>query len=144
MESPNPEVAIAYGSVLFSYDHFMISPRKAKFTFGIKINKTWDEKMHKNGGFKVYNEKEKIYQCKNRFYKFININDNLKPDKEISHKFIMNNSKTSIQLYKTERVNVQFSDEKDEKGELIVRKFGQFIIDVGDNYDNNIYSSGFR
>ena len=137
VQSPNPEVAIAYGSVLYSYDHFIISPRKAKFTFGIKASEVWNEEIHINGGKKVYDEKNKIYKCINCFTKFITKNDNLRPDQEKSHKFIMNNSNVAIQLYKTEKENATFIDEKDEKGNLIIQKFGHFNIDVGEQYENN-------
>ena len=137
VQSPNPEVAIAYGSVLYSYDHFIISPRKAKFTFGIKASEVWNDEIHKNGGKKVKDEKNKIEKCINCFTKFITKNDNLRPDQEKSHKFIMNNSNVAIQLYKTDRENATFTDEKDEKGNLIIQKFGHFNIDVGDQYDNN-------
>ena len=57
------------------------------------------------------------------------------PDKEISHIFVLNNSKGIIELYKTSRENVTFCDEKDEKEESIVFKFGEFWIDVGNKFD---------
>ena len=135
VKSPNPEVAIAFGSVLFSYDHFVISPRKSKYTFGIKVSDIWDEKIHKNKGIKVYDNIDKMYRCNNCFSKFITINDNLRPDQEICQKYILNNSIAPIKLYKTKRNNVTFVDENDEYGKLIVHKFGQFIIDVGNKYD---------
>ena len=139
VKSPNPEVAIAYGSVLYSYDHFIISPRKAKFTFGIKVSEVWNENKHKKldkkESRKVYDSINKIHKCKNCFEKFITKGDNLRPDKEISQTFIMNNKKVTIELYKTDRDNATFIDEKDENGNLIVKKFGQYDIDVGDKYD---------
>ena len=116
VQSPNPEIAIAFGSVQYSFDHYVISPRKAKFTFGIKTSDIWNETMHKNGGKKVYDKVDKVYRCKNAFTKFITINDNLRPYDEISHRFIMNNSKAFVVLYKTSRKNATFIDETDEKG----------------------------
>ena len=94
-------------------------------------------KKHKRGGIKIYDKNDKIYRCKNLFSRFITINDNLRPDKEISHIFILNNSKGKIELYKTSRKNVTFCDEKDENKELIVFKFGEFWIDVGNKFDNS-------
>ena len=44
-------------------------------------------------------------------------------------------SKAIVKLYKTEYKNITFCDEKDEKGNLKIFKFGEFIIDVGDNFD---------
>jgi len=56
VQSHNPEVAISYGSVLFSYDHNVINPRKAKYSFGIKYRREWNEELHHNGGKKIYDE----------------------------------------------------------------------------------------
>ena len=137
VKSHNPEVAIAYGSVLFSYDHNIINPRKAKYTFGIKACKKWVDKKYENGGIKKFYEIENSYQCDNIFSKFISKNQDLKPDKEIIKSYTMCESKVIIELYKTEQDNVKFCDEKDKEGELKVWKFGEFIIDVGDEFDIN-------
>ena len=135
VKSTNPEVAIAFGSVLYSHDHFIISPRKAPFTFGIKVSEVWNEKNHREGGIKAYDSINKIDKCINCFERFITIEQKLRPDKEISHTFIMNNKKVKIKLYKTDKDNAKFIDEKDEKGNLILTKFADYIIDVGDKYD---------
>ena len=131
IKAENPEVAIAYGSVYYSYDHYIISPRKAKFTFGIKSSDIWNDNIHKNGGIKVYDESDKIYRCKNAFTKFITINSNLRPDTEISHRFLLNNSMAQVELYKTSKKDAIFCNEKD------VEKFGQFIVDVKNKFDNS-------
>ena len=135
VKSPNPEIAIAHGSVLYSYDHNIISPRKAKYTFGLKSSVEWNEEKHKNGGIKKYDSFDKIYRCKNSFKKFITKNDNLRPDKEITHLFVINHPKINIELYKTDKEDALFCDEKDNKNNLIVTKFGEFIIDVGNDFD---------
>jgi len=134
VKSHNPEVAIAYGAVLFSYDHNIISPRKAKYTFGIKSCKDWNEK-YTNGGIKKKYEIDNSDVCDNIFSKFITKYDNLRPDKEIIKSYIMMESKINIELYKTELDDVTFCNEKNENGELKVFKFGEFIIDVGDEFD---------
>ena len=134
VKSHNPEVAIAYGAVLFSYDHNIISPRKAKYTFGIKSCREW-KKKYNNGGIKKKYNIDNIDRCDNIFSKFITKNDNLRPDKEIIKSYTMMKSKINIELYKTELDDVTFCDEKNEKGELKVFKFGEFIIDVGDEFD---------
>ena len=131
IKSENPEVAIANGSVLYSYDHFIISPRKAKFTFGIKSSDVWDEKKHKNGGIKVYDPIDKIWRCKNSFTQFITEGENLRPDDEISHRFILNNSQANVELFKTLKREAIFTDEKD------VKKFGEFIINVENKFDES-------
>ena len=38
--------------------------------------------------------------------------------------------------YKTKEKNVTFIDEKNEEGKLKIEKFGEFIIDVGKDFDN--------
>ena len=131
IRAENPEVAIAFGSVYYSYDHYIISPRKAKFTFGIKSSDIWNDNIHKNGGIKVYDESDKIYRCKNAFTKFITINSNLRPDTEISHRFLLNNSMAQVELYKTLKEDAIFSNEKG------VEKFGEFIVDVKNKFDNS-------
>ena len=135
VQSHNPEVAISYGSVLFSYDHNVISPRKAKYSFGIKKREVWNENLHHNGGIKIYDELDEIYKCENLFSKFIDKNENISTDKEIVKSYRMCSSKVAVELYKTEYKNIIFCDEKDEKGNLKIFKFGEFIIDVGDNFD---------
>ena len=131
IKSENPEVAIANGSVYYSYDHYIISPRKAKFTFGIKSSDIWNEKKHKKGGIKVYDKIDKIYRCKNSFTKFITIDENLRPDTEISHRFVLNNSKAIVELFKTSKKDAIFTDEKD------VETFGEFIVDVRNKFDDS-------
>ena len=133
--SHNPEVAISYGSVLFSYDHNIISPRKAKYSFGIKMREPWSEQLHHNGGKKIYNELDKRDECENLFSKFINKNESIRADKEIVNSYKMCFSKVTVELYKTEYENITFCDEKDENGNLKIFKFGEFIIDVGNNFD---------
>ena len=49
----------------------------------------------------------------------------------------MNSSKTTIELYRTENNDVKFCDERDESGELKIHKFGEYIIDVGEDFDVN-------
>ena len=135
VQSHNPEVAISYGSVLFYLDHNIIIQRKAKYTFGIKVRKTWDDKEHNKGGIKVFDNMEKFYKCTNLFSKFITINEDIRTDKEITNSYKMTDSKVTIELYKTEKNNATFCDEKDEFGKLTIYKFGEFIIDVGNSFD---------
>ena len=135
VQSHNPEVAISYGSVLFAYDHNIISPRKAKYSFGIKVRDKWDEKLHNNGGIKIYDELDKIFRCENIFSKFIDKNESISFDKEIINSYKMAFSKVTVELYKTKYKNIIFCDEKDENGNLKIFKFGEFIIDVGNNFD---------
>ena len=120
--------------VLFAYDHNIITPRKAKYSFGIKCNVKWDEELHHNGGKKVNDEFNNSY-CKNYFSKFIDKNESISSDKEIVNSYEMISSKSTIKLYKTEYENIMFVDEEDEKGNLKIFKFAELIIDVGNNFD---------
>ena len=135
VRSANPEVAIAKGAVLFSMNHNIVSPRIAKYTFGIKVCRDWDENKYKNGGIKEYNTFDDLYECINIFYKFITKGDNLRPDDVISKSFNLEGPIGTIILYKTNENDVLFCDEKDENGNLIVSKLGELIIDAKDKYD---------
>lgn len=111
VKSHNPEVAIAYGSVLFAYDHNIISPRKVKYTFGIKSCRRWEEKYN-NGGIKKFYTIEKNDMYDNILSKFITKFDNLRPDKEIIKSYLMCESKINIELYKTELDDVNYCEKK--------------------------------
>ena len=136
--SANPEVAIALGSVLYSMSHNIISPRKAKYTFGIRVREKWDNIRYSSGGNKIYDELDKVDECENIFSKFITKGDNLRPDEVIEKSYTMCASKVSVELYRTEEKDVIFCDQKNDNNNLIVWKFGEFIIDVGNDFD---YSS---
>ena len=99
---------------------FTIVQRKAKYTLGIKCSKKLDNIEHNNF-----------------FSKFINKGDNIYTDTEIENNYYMNSSRATIELYKTENNDVKFCDEKDENGELKIYKFGEYIIDVGNDFDEN-------
>ena len=128
-------MAISHGAVLYAYDHNIISPRKAKYTFGIKCRQKWDDLKHKNGGIKIL--ENDVYKCENCFSKFITKNEDIRSDEVRINEYKMLFSKVTVELYKTEKNNVIFCDEKDKNGKNKVEKFGEFIIDVGNNYDRS-------
>ncbi len=135
IRSTNPEIAIANGSVLFSMSHTIISPRIAKYTFGINVSNEWDNNKHKNGGIKQYNKLDNRDECINIFRKFITKGDCLRPDDEISKLCNLVESKGTISIYRTEEKDVLFCDEKDENGHLKIWKFGDYEIDAGSDFD---------
>ena len=137
VRSANPEVAIAKGAVLFSMNHNIVSPRIAKYTFGIKVCRDWDENKYKNGGIKEYNTFDDLYECINIFYKFITKGDNLRPDDVISKSFNLEGPIGTIILYKTNENDVLFCDEKDENGKLKIWKIGEYKMDVGKDFDKS-------
>ena len=44
LQPSNPSLAIMEGAVIFGIEPSIISIRKAKYTFGERLNKPWDEK----------------------------------------------------------------------------------------------------
>ena len=46
-------------------------------------------------------------------------------------------SKAKIQLYRTEEIDMMFCDEKNLDGELKIWKFGEYTIDVGNDFDSS-------
>ena len=125
------------GAVLFGLNPNKIIKRKARYTFGMNSNDYWNEELHSGKGEKFYDEDNKVYRCRNCFSKFITINEDIRNDQYITHQYLMSSSKVIIKLYKTKEKNVVFIDEQNEKGELKVTKFAEFIIDVGQNFDTS-------
>jgi len=136
-KAENPEAAIALGSVLFALNTHIINPRKAKYTFGIEVTENWDDSKHKTGGIKYFNKFEKKFKCINIFSKFITKGDELRPDQVIEKSYLMTGSIAKIKLYRTEEIDVKFCDEKNLDGELKIWKFGEYIIDVGNDFDSS-------
>jgi len=134
INSHNPESAISMGSVKYVYDRNIISIRKAKFTLGIAISDEWNEELHKNGGKKIFNTLTKKYDCENLFEKFITKGENIPSNKVITKSFHMPSPTIIIELFKTEKENVTFCDEK-ENGNNVLLKIGDFIIEVNDEFD---------
>ena len=132
----NPEVSIIKGAVLFGFQRNIIRKRKAKYTLGIGVAKKWDDK-YQGQGIKIYNKLEKEYECNNLFSKFITIHQYINFDDVITHHYIAMNQNQPIRFYKTTRVNCTYKDEKDENGQLIIHKFGEFTFPIGEDFDVN-------
>ena len=134
IKSHNPETAISMGSVKWAYDKNIISKRIAKFTLGIAISDEWNEELHKNGGKKIFNTLTNKYDCDNLFDKFITKGEEIPSNKVITKYFLMDSPSIIIDLYKTEKENVTFYDEK-ENGKNVTQKIGEFTIEVKDGFD---------
>ena len=134
IQSHNPETAISMGSVKYVFNRNIISIRKAKFTFGIGMSFEWNEELHKEKGKKVYDSITKKYYCDNLFSKFITKNEDIPSNKVIQKVYLMDSPIIIIDLYKTEKENVTFCDEK-ENGNNVVWKFGQFVLEVNEGFD---------
>lgn len=137
IRSSKPEVAIGIGSVLFSMCQNIIQVRKAKYSFGIKCRRKWDDSKHKIGGKKIFDKLDNDFVCENLFSKFITKDDNLRVDEIIEKTYLMSASRVVVELYKTEKDDVVFCDEKDENGALIIWNIGNYIIDVGKDFDSS-------
>ena len=131
-----PEISILKGAVIYGLQNNIIRKRKPKYTIGINISKTWNDALYKDGGKKIYNNTDKEYKCYNLFKKFITRNEYITFDKIISHDFIANGGKPIIGFYKTLKKDCKYIDEKDEKGNLIIKKFGFVKFEIED-YDRN-------
>ena len=131
-----PEISILKGAVIYGLQNNIIRKRKPKYTIGINISKTWNDALYKDGGKKIYNNTDKEYKCYNLFKKFITRNEYITFDKIISHDFIANGGKPIIGFYKTLKNDCKYIDEKDEKGNLIIKKFGFVKFEIED-YDRN-------
>ena len=134
IKSHNPETAISMGSVKWAYDKNIISKRIAKFTFGVAKSLEWNEELHKNGGKKIFNTLTNKYDCDNLFDKFITKGEEIPSNKVITKYFLMDSPSIIIDLYKTEKENVTFCDEK-ENGKNVTQKFGELYIEVKDGFD---------
>lgn len=133
IRSPNPEVAIGIGSVLFSLSQNIITSRKANYSFGIRVSVKWNDSLHNSGG----NKSPDGLECDNIFSKFITIGESLRSDEVIEKNYFMKGPITTILLYRTKEENVVFCDEKDEHNSLKVWNFGKYSIDAGEDFDFN-------
>ena len=134
--APKPEFAILFGSVLFGFHRDIIRKRKAKYTLGIGMAVKWDDK-YQGPGVKIYNELEQEYKCNNLFSKFITINQYINFDDVITHHYRAMDQNQSITLYKTTKNDCTYKDEKDENGQLVIHKFGEFTFPIGEDFDIN-------
>ena len=134
----HPEIAIAYGAVLFGFNSNIIRKRKARYTIGIMSSSTWEEDKHKDKGIKKHYELHEGYYCSNLFSKFITINEYIEFNQIITKKFEAMLSNPSLIFYKSLKENCTFIDEKNEKGESIIEKFGEVSFEIEDyDKDNN-------
>ena len=131
-----PEIAIEYGAVLFGFNSNIIRKRRARYTIGIMSSRTWKEDKHKGKGIKKHYELHEGYYCSNLFSKFITINEYIEFDKIITKKFEAMLSNPSLIFYKSSEKNCTFIDEKNEKGEPIIEKFGEASFEI-ENYDKD-------
>ena len=149
LQPSNPSLAIMEGAVIFGIEPSIINIRKAKYTIGLSLDEPWEEKKHSGKGEKYFNQDFKKWYCRHCFDKFIEINQSLKYEEEISHLSYADSNATTMKFYKTKKRNpiftfeddiikigscrLEFSDEhkslEDRKIKTIM-KFGGTFIDV--------------
>ena len=126
-----PSLAIMEGAVIFGMSPYIIMERKAKYTIGMDFRDLWKEDKHSEMGKKIFNSEIDKWECKNRFSKFITINQNLKLNDVISQSYKMiGKRRCHFKFYKTKKSNPIFTFE--EGIELI----GECELDVGKDYNN--------
>jgi len=132
LQPSNPSLAIMEGAVLFGIEPSTINIRKSKYTIGEEMNGIWNEKKRSGKGEKFYHEDSKMWYCRNCFIKFIEINQSLKYEEEVSHNHYMsskNKTYVKLEFYKTKKENPIFIFEEG------VSKIGECLLDVGQAYE---------
>ena len=130
LQPSRPCLAIMEGAVLFGKKPSTIDIRKAKYTIGISFNDLWDETKHSEKGVKHFDKEKNKYYCYDCFYKFIEINQNIKLKEKITKKFDMFGKRyCSIRLFKTMKQSPTFIF---EEGLIYI---GQCKLDAGRDYE---------
>ena len=133
LQPSNPSLSIMEGGVIFGIEPSTIYIRKAKYTIGYVGLAAWNDKIHFGKGKKYLNEEDNRWYCQECFYKFIEINQNLKYEEEISHSCYLkdkNQRAALLQFYKTKKANPIFAFEEG------VIKIGECTLDLGRGYEN--------
>ena len=128
LQPSNPSLAIMEGAVIFGIEPSIISIRKAKYTFGERLNKPWDEKKHSGKGEKYFDKDFKKWFCRHCFDKYIEINQNIKYEEEISHSSYADTNAVTMYFFKTKKKNPIFSFEDG------IIKIGSCRIEFSDEY----------
>jgi len=132
LQPSNPSLAIMEGAVLFGIEPSTINVRKSKYTIGNAAIDGWNEKKHSEKGEKYYNEDNKKWYCRDCFIKFIEINQSLKYEEEVSKISYMsskNQTYAKLEFFKTKKENPLFIFEEG------VSKIGECLLDVGQAYE---------
>ena len=126
---PKPFLAVMEGSVIFGIDPKLIYSRKAKYTIGTDVRVPWDEEIHSKLGKKQYDESNGKYYCRDCFKKFIEVDQNMELDEEITRNFIMIAPRyLDIGFYASLKPNPTFIFEEG------VDKIGECKLDAGQDY----------
>ena len=130
LQPSNPSLAIMEGAVLFGINPSIISVRKAKYTIGEEIDFVWNEEKHAGKGEKYFGKEANKYFCRDCFEKFIEIDQNLKYDEEISHIANAVGYVVVNKFYKTKKKNPTFVFEEG------ITKIGECTLYIDKQYEN--------
>lgn len=129
LQPSKPCLAIMEGAVLFGINPNIINTRISRFTIGQGTRSQWNEEKHSRFGKKVYDEWKKIWRCEDCFDKFIEINEKLQLNQEITRTYHMVGPRfCNLKYYKTLYPNPVFTFENG------VDYIGNCNIDAGDDY----------
>jgi len=130
LKPSNPYLSILEGAVLFGINPNIIETRIAKYTIGMGMRDFWNEEKHSEKGKKIFDEDSKVWRCENCFYKFIEVNQKLKINEEISAGSLsMAGPRTAMLVfYKSLKPNPIFTFEKG------VEKIAECKLDAEKDY----------
>ena len=132
LQPSKPFLAIVEGAVLFGINPNIINTRIARMTIGQGTRGVWNEEKHAQFGEKIYDEDENIWRCKNCFDKFIEINQKLKLNQEITRSYTMIEPRyCTLNYYKSFKSDPTFTFEKG------IEYIGECKIDAGRDYPKN-------
>ena len=130
LQPSEPHLAIMKGAVIFGIEPSNISIRKAKYTIGLEVEETWEDKRHSPKGKKFFNKDENSWFCSNCFLKFIEINQNLKYEEVVFHECWTLNNNPRLTFYKTKKKEPIFIFEEG------ITKIGECFLIIDPKYKN--------
>ena len=129
LQPSKPCLAIMEGAVLFGINPNIINTRIAKYTIGQGMRDYWNEERHSKMGKKVFDEVDKDWKCEDCFSKFIEVQQKLKINEEITKSYRMAGPRyCTLNFYQTLSPNPIFTFENG------VEKIGNCELDAGKDY----------
>ena len=129
MQPSKPCLAIMDGAVLFGISPNIINTRISKYTIGQGTRSKWNNEKHSRFGKKVFDDWKKIWRCENSFDKFIERNQKVKLDQEITRSYTMVEPRyCNLKYYKSLFPDPTFTNENG------VDYIGNCNIDAGADY----------
>ena len=129
LQPSKPCLAIMEGAVLFGLNPNIISSRIARYTIGTDVRLIWDDEKHSKMGRKVFDKVNNRWDCEDCFSKFIEINQKIKIDQEITNTYTMTGPRyCKMEFFQTLNPNPYYTFEKG------IEKIGECTLDAGKDY----------